>query len=249
MPFADVEIRHLNALRAVAEEGSFVGAADVLGFSQAAISQQIAGLERAVGLSLFDRPGGPKPVTLTPAGRLLLTHADAVIERLASAERELADLASGTAGRLVVGTYQSVSVQLLPVLVREMRSAAPNLGIHLVEHGDNEQLITDLIAGDIDVTFLTGPYEDKRLDIIQLGVDPFVVVLAADSDEARMSKGKCFPTLALANVPMVGQPACNCQADHRRGPASKRRAAATTCSAPTTMGRCRAWCGPAWDRR
>ena len=111
MSFDDVEFRHLKALRAVAEEGSFVGAADVLGFSQAAISQQIAGLEKAVGQSLFDRPGGPKPVTLTPAGRLLLTHADAMVDRLTVAERELSDLATGTAGRLIIGTYQSVSVQ------------------------------------------------------------------------------------------------------------------------------------------
>ena len=211
MPFSDIEIRHLNALRAVAEEGSFIGAADILGFSQAAISQQIAGLEKAVGISLFDRPGGPKPVTLTPAGRLLLTHADAIIDRLSVAERELADLTSGTAGRLIIGTYQSVSVQLLPELVREMRSAAPNLGIHLIEHADNEQLIADLISGEIDVTFLTGPYEDNRLDIIELGVDPFVAVLAADSDYARMSKGKTFPTLALADVPMVGQHPSDCQ--------------------------------------
>ncbi len=211
MPFADVQIRHLNALRAVADEGSFIGAADILGFSQAAISQQISGLEKAVGVSLFDRPGGPKPVTLTPAGRLLLKHADAVVERLATAERELSDLASGTAGRLIVGTYQSVSVQLLPELVREMREAAPNLGISLIEHADNEQLISDLITGEIDVTFLTGPYEDTRLDIIELGVDPFVAVLAVDGEHARLSKGKTFPTMALADVRMVGQHACDCQ--------------------------------------
>ena len=86
MTFDDVEFRHLRALRAVAEEGSFVGAADILGFSQAAISQQIAGLEKAVGVALFDRPGGPRPVTLTPAGRVLLRHADAVVDRLSAAE-------------------------------------------------------------------------------------------------------------------------------------------------------------------
>ena len=69
MAIEDVELRHLRALRAVAEEGSFIGAADLLGFSQAAISQQIAGLERAIGQSVFDRPGGPRRVTLTPAER------------------------------------------------------------------------------------------------------------------------------------------------------------------------------------
>ncbi|MDP1879276.1 MAG: LysR family transcriptional regulator [Actinomycetota bacterium] len=211
MSFDEVEFRHLRALRAVAEEGSFVGAADVLGFSQAAISQQIAGLEKAVGTSLFDRPGGPKPVTLTPAGRLFLRHADAVIERLGTAERELADLASGTAGRLVIGTYQSVSVQLLPDLVREMRATAPDIHIHLVERDDNETLISDLLAGELDVTFLTGPYEDSRLDIIDLGIDPFVVLLDKDGDLARAYKGRSFPTKELNGIPMVGQHQCDCQ--------------------------------------
>jgi DNA-binding transcriptional LysR family regulator len=187
MAFDDVEIRHLRALRAVAEEGSFIGAADILGFSQAAISQQIAGLEKAVGQSLFDRPGGPRPVTMTPAGRLLLKHADAVVDRLARAEQEMTDLASGTAGRLIIGTYQSVSVQLLPELVREMRTAAPNIDIHLIEHADNDSLIDDLIAGAIDVTFLTGPIEDSRVDIMELGFDPFVVILEADGPGAHVS--------------------------------------------------------------
>jgi DNA-binding transcriptional LysR family regulator len=211
MSFENVEIRHLRALRAVAEEGSFIGAADILGFSQAAISQQIAGLEKAVGQSLFDRPGGPRPVTLTPAGRLLLKHADAVVDRLGRAEQEMTDLASGTAGRLIIGTYQSVSVQLLPELVREMRSAAPNIDIHLIEHADNDGLIDDLIAGDIDVTFLTGPIVDSRVDMIELGFDPFVVVLEADGPEARRQRGKTYPTHALMGVPMVGQHDCDCQ--------------------------------------
>ncbi len=212
MSFDDIQIRHLNALRAVAEEGSFVGAADVLGFSQAAISQQIGGLEKAVGQPLFDRPGGPRPVTLTPAGRLLLAHADAIAERLAAAELDLADLASGTAGRLRIGTYQSVSVQLLPEVVREMRAAAPNIAISLIEHDDNDSLIDDLLDGQIDVTFLTGPYEDSRLDIVELGFDPFVAVLGTDSEFALQHPGRTFPTRALADVAMVGQHACDCQA-------------------------------------
>ncbi len=117
MSFADLDLRHLRALMAVAEEGSFIDAAYRLGVSQAAVSQQIAGLERAVGQRAFDRPGGPRPVTLTPAGRALLAHAEQVMATLEAAERELGDLASGTGGRLTIGTYQSVSVQLLPDVV------------------------------------------------------------------------------------------------------------------------------------
>lgn len=203
--FDSVEIRHLRALQAVAEEGSFIGAADVLGFSQAAISQQIAALERAVGQPMFDRPGGPRPVTLTPAGRLLLRHAQAIADRLATAEEDLADLASGTAGRLRIGTYQSISVQLLPELVREMRAVAPDLAISLVEQDHNDQLVDLLLDGEIDVTFLAGPTQDSRLDLVDLGVDPFVLVLPADGELARRHPGRTFPTAELADLPMVGQ--------------------------------------------
>lgn len=211
MSGSGVDLRQLRALVAVAEEGSFGAAADALGLSQAAISQQIAGLERAVSTSLFDRPGGPRPVTLTPAGRILLRHAEAILERLTIAERDLADLASGTAGRLTIGTYQSVSVQLLPEIVTEMRSQTPDLDIHLVEHDDNEGLIADLLAGALDVTFLTGPYEDGRLDIVELGFDPFVAVLARGSDLARAHRGRAIPTRSLNGMPMVGQHQCDCQ--------------------------------------
>lgn len=211
MGFEDVELRHLRALRAVAEEGSFIGAADILGFSQAAISQQIAGLERAVGQAVFDRPGGPRPVTLTPAGRILLRYADEISARLDAAEDDLTDLTSGTSGKLRIGTYQSVSVQLLPQLVQELRAAAPDLSINLVEHDDNSQLIEDLLAGEIDITFLTGPLTDARLDMTVLGADPYVVVLQADSELASDRSAKHFPTAELDGVPMVGQNDCGCQ--------------------------------------
>ena len=64
----DLEIRHLEALDAVASTGTFGRAAERLGYTQSAISQQIAALERVMGAPVFDRPGGPRPVELTPLG-------------------------------------------------------------------------------------------------------------------------------------------------------------------------------------
>src|SRR2546427_630277 len=69
-----LELRHLIALKAVSDEGSFGRAAKSLGYTQSAISQQIATLERIVGEHLIDRPGGPRPVSLTEAGSLPLQH-------------------------------------------------------------------------------------------------------------------------------------------------------------------------------
>ena len=71
-----VELRHLAALQAVAEEGSFGRAAIRLGYTQSAVSQQIATLERLVGERLVERPGGPRPISITEAGTVLLRHAD-----------------------------------------------------------------------------------------------------------------------------------------------------------------------------
>jgi DNA-binding transcriptional LysR family regulator len=205
MAVDEIQLRYLRALALVAEEGSFIGAADVLGYSQAAISQQIAALESAVGQRLFDRPGGPRPAALTPAGRILLQHAETVFAVLDQAEEDLSDLASGTAGRLRIGTYESVSVQLLPQLIRRLLEDAPDISVSLVEHDLNEDLSDELFSGAIDVTFLAGPHEDSRLSMIELGVDPFVVILAATSELALAYPGRTLPLDELSGVPMVGQ--------------------------------------------
>ena len=129
-----VELRHLLALQAVAEEGSFGRAAQSLGYTQSAISQQIAALERIVGQRLIDRPGGPRPVTLTDAGTLLLTHARAINARLAAAQADLDSFGNGDSGPLSVGTYQSVGARVLPTLlaapqrVAEGRRSAGRVG-------------------------------------------------------------------------------------------------------------------------
>src|SRR5712691_13336371 len=128
-----VELRHVLALEAVAREGSFGRAAIALGYTQSAISQQIAMLERIVGERLIERPGGPRPVSLTEAGELLLRHAEAIVARLAAAQADLAALSDGTAGRLRVGIYQSVGERVLPELMRRFRASWPRVEIRLSE--------------------------------------------------------------------------------------------------------------------
>jgi len=90
--WSGVEVRHLVALRAVAEEGSFRRAAVRLGYVQSAISHQIAALESLSGRRLIDRSRGTRPLALTPAGTILLRHADAVIARVQAAQADLAAL-------------------------------------------------------------------------------------------------------------------------------------------------------------
>ena len=122
-----IEIRHLAALQAVAEEGTFRGAAARLGYTQSAVSQQIATLERIVGAKLIERPGGPRAVFLTDAGRLVLRHAEAIVARLKAAQADVAAVIDGGAGSLRVGTFQSAGSRLLPDLVRRFRDGWPKV--------------------------------------------------------------------------------------------------------------------------
>src|SRR5438045_7427973 len=120
-----IELRHFLAPEAGAREGSFGKAAAKLGYTQSAVSEQSAALERIVGQRLVERPGGPKPVSLTEAGRLLLTHADAIAARVAAAQADLTALGEGQAGTLRVGVFQSVGQRILPELMRRCVASWP----------------------------------------------------------------------------------------------------------------------------
>jgi DNA-binding transcriptional LysR family regulator len=202
MSLRDVDVRHLVTLAAVAEEGSFGRAAAALGFSQAAVSQQVAALERAVGMPLFDRPGGPRPARLTPAGELLLEHATTVLEELGAAERRLDDLRAGVGGRLRLGTFQSVSVKLLPRIISDVRRESPAVDIELHQSDDNAELLAGLAADEFDLSFVLGPVRDPRWEVVDLCVDPFVAVVAAR--DCPIAEG-AYPLQLLDNAASVGQ--------------------------------------------
>lgn len=183
-----VEIRHLAALRAVAEHGSFGAAANHLGYTQSAVSQQIATLERAVGARLLDRPGGPRKVSLTEAGEMLLRHAQAIVSRLAAAQADLAALADGAAGTLRVGTYQSVGTRIVPNLVRRFHEAWPQVQVRLTESNIDSDLLTMVEAGELDIAFTVMPIPEGPLEAVELMRDPYFVVVPAGCDLALREK-------------------------------------------------------------
>jgi DNA-binding transcriptional LysR family regulator len=194
-----VEIRHFAALQAVAGEGSFGRAAGRLGYTQSAVSQQIATLERIVGERLVDRPGGPRPVSLTEAGRLLLRHADSIVARLEAAQADLNALQAGEAGTLRVGTFQSVGARILPEVMRRFIATWPLVEVMLEEH-DDEQIDAALERGEIDVGFVLLPVGDAPLETVELLRDPYVLLVAAGSPFAERR-----PRLRdLAEEPLVG---------------------------------------------
>jgi DNA-binding transcriptional LysR family regulator len=201
-----VELRHFLALEAVAREGSFGKAATALGYTQSAVSQQIATLERLVGHRLVDRPGGPKPVSLTDAGRLLLRHADAIAARVAAAQADLTALAEGQAGSLRVGVYQSVGQRILPELMRRFLDAWPQVNVTLTESADDEELLGLIERGELDLTFADLPLTDGPFDSIELMRDPYVLVVRADSP---LAESDTPPTLReIAELDLIGHKHC-----------------------------------------
>jgi len=201
-----IELRHFLALEAVARTGSFGKAAASLGYTQSAVSQQIATLERIVGQRLVERPGGPKAVSLTEAGRLLLTHADAIAARVAAAQADLTALGAGEAGALRVGVFQSVGQRILPDLMRRFLQEWPLVDVTLTESADDVELLGLVERGDLDLTFSDLPLIDGPFDSVELMRDPYVLVVPTDSPLADRTAA---PTeREISELDLIGHKHC-----------------------------------------
>jgi DNA-binding transcriptional LysR family regulator len=198
-----VELRHFAALEAVARTRSFGRAARELGYTQSAVSQQIAQLERIVGQRLFHRPGGPRRVEPTEAGLLLLGHADAIVARLDAARADMAALAEGSAGTLRVGIYQSVGARLLPALVRRFREQWPRVGVRVREESAAADLLRLLEHGELDLTFADLPLREGPFEWAEVLHDPYVLLVSARSELAKLDSA---PSLReVAKLPLIGR--------------------------------------------
>jgi DNA-binding transcriptional LysR family regulator len=201
-----VELRHLAALQAVAEEESFGRAAERLGYTQSAVSQQIQALERIVGQRLVERPGGPRRVSLTEAGELLLRHAAGIVARLQAAQADLAAFAEGSAGTLRIGTFQSVGARVLPLLLREFTNAWPDVSVQLTEGTDDGFLLELVERGELDLAFVMLPVEEGPFETREAMVDPHVLVVQSDSPLALRNRR---PSLReVADLPLIGFRQC-----------------------------------------
>jgi DNA-binding transcriptional LysR family regulator len=201
-----VELRHFLALEAVAREGSFGKAATALGYTQSAVSQQIATLERIVGHRLIERPGGPKPVSLTEAGSLLLTHAAAIAARVAAAQADLTALAEGQSGTLRVGVFQSVGQRILPEVMRRFLAAWPQVNVTLTESADDLELLGLVERGELDLTFADLPLTEGPFESVELLRDPYLLVVAAGSPLGQREVAPSWHE--LAELDLIGHKHC-----------------------------------------
>jgi molybdate transport repressor ModE-like protein len=199
-----VEIRHFAALQAISDEGSFGRAATRLGYTQSAISQQIATLERIVGERLVERPGGPRAISLTEAGRLLLRHASSIVARLQAAQADLQALRAGESGTIRIGTFQSAGARVLPEIMRRFTEQWPQIDVTLIELED-ELIALAVERGEIDVGFVLLPVGDHPLETVELLRDPYVLIVPAGSPLAA-----AVPSLRrIQEEPLVGFRDCD----------------------------------------
>lgn len=126
-----LDVRRLKVLREVARQGSFSGAAQALSFTQSAVSQHVAALERETGASLVER--GSRGIRLTDGGHALVAHADAIVARLDDAEEELAAIAGLRGGRLKLASFPSAGAALVPDAVARFNLRYPEVDLTLAE--------------------------------------------------------------------------------------------------------------------
>src|SRR5690349_12947680 len=143
-----LDVRRIRVLQEVVTRGSFSAAAESPHLSQSAVRQQIATLEREVGVPLLERTSeGPK---LTAAGDALMEHGDAVICRLEEAERELAQIAGLEGGRLRLASFPTASATLMTRALSEFRKRFPKVELHFCED-EPEDSFPALKRGDFDL--------------------------------------------------------------------------------------------------
>jgi DNA-binding transcriptional LysR family regulator len=195
-----IEMRHLVAFESVVSSGSFARAAEELGYTQSAVSLQIAALERAAGTQLLVRPGGRKPVVPTDAGVRMLRHAVRLSAQLQAAQADLTALAEGTANTLRVGTFQSVSIGVLPDAVRVLIERHPGISVRLHEASWDSELLGRVERGELDLTFAVVP-ADGPFEHVELLRDPYVLLTQVGSPLAERGVA---PTLAeIGRLPLI----------------------------------------------
>lgn len=175
-------LRQLRTIREVAARGTIAAAADALGYTASAVSQQVAALERAIGLAVLERVG--RGVRLTDVGRELVLHADGVLARVEVTEAALEEVVAAPRGEVRLAVFESVASALVPDVVGLLARRHPDLVVGSREL-DPDEVPDALRLGEVDVAFVLdyphapGPREDG-LEYLVLGRERFRLVAPAN---------------------------------------------------------------------
>ncbi len=195
-----LELRHLTALQAIAETGSFKGAAARLGYTPSAISQQIASLERIVGTQVIAREHGRRALGPTQAGMALLGHMAAIEARLGAAKADIDAFARGAMGSLRIGAFESIQRRLLPEVMRRFRGVFPDVELEVAETLGDFDLLDSLERGTLDLAFAVLPLPDGPFRATVVLEDPWVLVTEARGDHTALSH---LTLREIAELPLV----------------------------------------------
>jgi DNA-binding transcriptional LysR family regulator len=184
-----LDLRRLRIFHAVATRRSFAAAATALSYTQSSVSEAVLTLERELGVTLLDR--STRPTRLTPAGEVVLTHAETLLGRLAAIEEDVAALSSGESGRLRLAGFHTAWSTFLPAAIAAFSRARPGVTLEL-EQLDPLAAIRQLRAGELDLAVIysfdeADPAEDPegRLISTMLSIDRYALALPARGRLAR----------------------------------------------------------------
>jgi DNA-binding transcriptional LysR family regulator len=203
-----LDVRRMRVLREVAVRGSFSAAADALSFTQSAVSQQVAALEREAGAVLVQRSA--RGVKLTEAGEALVRHAESIMARLAEAEAELEAIAGLRGGRLRMASFESAGASLMPLAIAAFSNQHPAVELSL-SLSEPEDCMPLLRSGDLDLAIVFEPAVHDHvdgIDRVHLFEDPMYLVLPRDHPLANRRRLRLAD---LANEAWIGgQADCEC---------------------------------------
>lgn len=193
-----MDIRQLKAFVAIAETHTFTAAAERVHVTQAAISMQIRQLEGEAGMPLFVRT--PRRVVLTEAGEKLLERARAILREHDAALNELAALAGAEQGRLRIGSASAmVSTDPLPRILKEVRRRHPKAEVS-VTSGTSVALVQQILAGELDIGFVSLPVEARGIETELLGSDELIAIA---SPRHKLAKQRVISAFALASEHLI----------------------------------------------
>ncbi|WP_394618858.1 LysR family transcriptional regulator [Lentzea sp. JNUCC 0626] len=193
----DVHPQLLRALRAVVETGSLTAASERLGFTQSALSKQIATLEATAGVRLFERVS--RGVVPTAAGARLAVRAAAILDQYEVAERELEDAPVPLGGRIALGGFPTTALRLVPRAIARVRADHPSVEVEFLESSTPVQ-IRRLRAGRLDLAILASGKDLPDWDLTGVEVDPLPsgALLLAVGRQHRLAGARRVPVTELA---------------------------------------------------
>jgi DNA-binding transcriptional LysR family regulator len=193
-----MEIRQLRAFVAIAELGTFTAAALRVHVTQAAISMQIRQLENELNARLFVR--APRRVMLTEAGEQLLHRARQILRDHDAALEEIAELAGAERGRLRIGSASAmVTTDILPNLLKEVRKQHAGAEVSVVS-GTSEALVQQILAGEVDLAFVSLPVEARGINTERLSEDQLVAIA---SPRHKLAKQRTISAYTLAGEKLI----------------------------------------------